>query len=222
MQHPDETIQSHYAASPTITALVNGFNLEIDPSPDIQLFYDKIFNLATAEGIGLDYWARIVGVERNVYITDLGQNFGFFLEGTQDFQPWDQGVFYEPDSVAVGSYKISDTYFKKFILWKALANISTTDCYSMNRLLSLLFEQNIIVTEVGVMQIRITTTQPLEPWQKAVLTQYGMFGKPAGVGFEFYTIETPVIGLVRDGDNYGPLGQAPFYSGSMEADFVGD
>lgn len=216
------TIQSQYAASPTITALVDGVNALIDPRSDIQLFYDNIFNPATAVGIGLDIWARIVGVERNIYLEDLSNNFGFFITGTQEWEPWDQGTFYSPDTVQKGSYKIADDAFRRFIFWKALANISTADCYTMNRLLSKLFDNPVIVTETGVMQIRITTTTPLEDWQKAVLRQYGMFGKPAAVGFEFWTIETPVLGFVRDGQNYMPFGQAPFFSGVMNSDFGGD
>ena len=50
------TIQSQYAASPTITALVEGFNHWIDPRSEIELFFDKVFNPRTAEGIGLDIW----------------------------------------------------------------------------------------------------------------------------------------------------------------------
>lgn len=211
------TIQSQYAASPTITALVDGVNALIDPRSDIQLFYDNIFNPATAVGIGLDIWARIVGVERNIYLEDVAGSFGFFITGTQEWQPWDQGTFYSPDTVQGGTYKIADEAFRQFIFWKALANISTADCYTMNRLLTKLFGFPAAVTEVGVMQIRITTTTPLEPWQRAVILQYGMFGKAAGVGYEFWNIETPVLGFVADGQNYMPFGQAPFFSGVMQS-----
>ena len=67
----------------------------------------------------------------------------------------------------------------------------------------------------------MTVTKPLEDWQKAVLLQYGLYGKPAGVGYEFWTIETPVIGFVIDGQNYMPLGQAPFFSGVMQREIGG-
>ena len=221
MQYPEATVQSQYAASPTIRTLVDGFNTEIDPRPDIQLFFDKIFNPATAQGVGLDYWARIVGVERNIYVEDLSENFGFFITGEQEWQPWDQGVFFEPGTVKRGSYRIDDNAFRRFIFWKALANISTADCYTLNRLLTKLFDSPVIVTETGVMQIRMTVTKPLEDWQKAVLLQYGLYGKPAGVGYEFWTIETPVIGFVIDGQNYMPLGQAPFFSGVMQREMGG-
>lgn len=222
MLYPEATVQSQYAASPTIRALVDGINAQLDPRADIKLFFDMIYNPRTARGVGLDYWARIVGVERNIYVEELGENFGFYITGTQEWEPWDQGVFYEPENVKRGSYRIDDESLRKFIFWKALANISTADCYTLNRLLTKLFDSPVIVTEAGVMQIRITTTRPLEPWQRAVMIQYGMFGKPCGVGYEFWTIETPVLGFVVDGDNYAPLGQAPFFSGTMEQDFGGN
>jgi hypothetical protein len=223
MLYPEETVQSQYAASPTIRALVDGINKELDPRADIKLFYDKIYNPRTAQGVGLDYWARIVGVQRNIYITDLSDTFGFWMSGgTQEWEPWDQGIFYTPEYAQQGSYRIDDGAFRRFIFWKALANISTADCYTLNRLLTKLFDNPVIVTETGVMEIRITTTRPLEDWQKAVMIQYGLFGKPAGVGYEFWTVVTPVLGFVRDGDNYMPLGQAPFFSGVMESDFGGN
>ena len=230
MLYPEETVQSQYAASPTIRALVDGFNKLVDPRDDIQLFFDKYFNLDTAKGFGLDCWARIVGVSRSIWLEKVGKNFGYFttenevpyVENTyKGFMPWDQGVFGEPGADGKGNYLIGDAAFKEFILWKALANISTGDAYTLNRLLSKLMGQSVIVSETGVMQIRITTTSPLENWQKAVMTQYGMFGKPAGVGYDFYTIETPVFGMVEDGDNYGTFGEAPFFNGTATADFVG-
>ena len=221
MIYPEETVQSQYASALTINALVKGVNKQVDPRVDVQLFYDKIFNPATAVGIGLDIWARIVGAERTIYVDELSGNFGFYVTGTQDWEPWDQGTFWSPETAKKGAYKIADDAFRKFIFWKALANISTTDCYTMNRLLTSLFGFPVIVTETGVMEIRITTTSPLEDWQKAVLTQYGMFGKAAAVGYEFWTIETPVLGFVADGENYAPLGQAPFFSGVMQSDFGG-
>ena len=230
MQYPEETVQSQYAASPTIRELVDGFNRAIDPQADIKLFYDKYFNPSTAAGFGLDCWARIVGISRSIWLEKVGKNFGYFTTENETpydpdtykgFEPWDQGVFWEPDQEGKGTYVIGDDAFRQFVFWKALANISTSDAYTLNRLLSQLMGQSVIVSETGVMQIRITTTSPLEDWQKAVLTQYGMFGKPAAVGYDFYCIETPVLGFVEDGDNYGTFGEAPFFNGTAIADFVG-
>lgn len=219
MLYPEATVQSQYAASPTIRALVDGLNERIDPRADIKLFYDDIFNLETAQGAGLDIWARIVGVSRNVEVTDFTETFGFF---GSELNPWDQGIFYEPDNASVGSYKLSDNAFRQFILWKALANISTCDAYTLNRLFSQLLSQNVIIRETGVMVIRLITTKRLEDWQRVILKQYGLFGKPAGVGFEFATIETPALGFVPDGENLQPFGQAPMYNGTIYVEDLGD
>ena len=51
-----EAIQSQYAASVRVLALAEGFQLRLDPTEDIDLFYNKIFNILTAEGPGLDAW----------------------------------------------------------------------------------------------------------------------------------------------------------------------
>lgn len=462
MLDASETVQSQYAASPTIRALVDGFNAGVDPRNDIKLFYDRIFNPATAQGVGLDIWARIVGVERNVYVEEVEKNFGFYINsppvpqtypipsviqalpgygwsagtaynyvdftrkvyvqnvasvdlGTlswssstsgggqqrwytsgltsriaaassnsspanilcakytadsfsnliahvtdmvisentskniqiydsgktsasaadfkasldgvvmyfelatpvetdvawaledivlpvepntslaflnatstavpsvisyeeggetvtdsttayaknvgdvesgvtieqiggasfvddgeiksaavtgigyvvedgrwQDWTPWDQGVFWSPEKANTGLYRIDDNALRQFIFWKALANISTSDCYTLNRLLSKLFNSPVFIEEDGLMHIRVVTTAKLEDWQKAVLAQYGMFGKPAGVGYEFWTIEMPVLGMVTDANNYQPLGQASFFNGVIDKDFGGN
>ena len=47
------TIQSQYACSPKIMALAQGFADLIDPEADLQLFYDKVFNIDTAQGVAL-------------------------------------------------------------------------------------------------------------------------------------------------------------------------
>ena len=166
------------------------------------------------------YLAYSLGEIRSATVTEIDY---VMKEGLwQDWQPWDQGVFYEPGDKNKGQYRIDDKALRKFIFWKALANISTSDCYTLNRLLSKLFNSPVCVEETGVMHIKVTTMAKLEDWQGAILAQYGMFGKPAGVGFEFWSLETPVLGLVPDGDNYRPFGQAPFFNGVIQNDLGGN
>jgi hypothetical protein len=59
-------IQSQYAASVRITALLQSAKDHILPDADITLFYDTIFNVETAQGYGLDVWGNIVGVSRSI------------------------------------------------------------------------------------------------------------------------------------------------------------
>lgn len=166
------------------------------------------------------YYSYSLGEIKSAVINEVGY---VMKDGLwQDWQPWDQGVFYEPGDKNKGLYRIDDKALRKFIFWKALANISTADCYTLNRLLSKLFNFPVCVEETGVMHIKVTTMAKLEDWQAAILAQYGMFGKPAGVGFEFWSVETPVLGLVPDGDTYLPFGQAPFFNGVIQNDLGGN
>ena len=62
------TIQSQYGASPHIIGIVEAAAKQLDPTGDIQTFYDEAFNPLTAHGVGLDIWGRIVGASRYIRI----------------------------------------------------------------------------------------------------------------------------------------------------------
>ena len=74
-----ETVISQYANSPIICRLISNFNESLDPSKDIKLFYDLFWNLETAQGVGLDFWGRVVGISREVIIDDKNQFIGSTL-----------------------------------------------------------------------------------------------------------------------------------------------
>ena len=207
-----QTIQSQYAASPTITGLIENLNAVIDPQSDIALFFRTIFDVSTAEGVGLDIWGQIVGVNRSMNVEQVEECFGF---AGSDLEPFNQGIFYEKD-LAVGVYNLSDDAFRTLILWKAYANIATTDMASLNELLGKLFPTKVIFAlETGVMQIRITSASALEPYERAILRTYGLFMKAAGVGFEWLEVPDIFFGFVKSFE-LAPFGQAPFFNGSIE------
>lgn len=215
MQYPDETIQSQYAASPTITALVTAFNTRIDPSADIQLFYDCIFNVATAQGVGLDWWGRIVGAERNIRVS-TGEWLGFLGSG---LLPFDQGVFYNGEDQE-GIYTLSDDAFRQLIFWKALANISTADVATLNSLLAHMFtDRAVYILETDtVMHVRLVVETHLQPFERAIIENYGVMALGAGVGLEWLEVATPVLGFA--GTGLAPFGQAPFFNGGTIGDYM--
>lgn len=51
-------IQSQYGSSTTIYQILDDFRANIDPSKDMLVFYDNIFNIATANGVGLNHGAK--------------------------------------------------------------------------------------------------------------------------------------------------------------------
>lgn len=59
-------VLSQYSASPTITKLLKDFRDNIDTQADINLFMEKIMNIETAEGAGLDVWGNIVNISRTI------------------------------------------------------------------------------------------------------------------------------------------------------------
>ena len=70
-------IQSQYSASKKILALAAGFQQRIDPHVDVDLFYDTMFNIYTAQGFGLDNWGVILQIGRTIPGPYAGDCFGF-------------------------------------------------------------------------------------------------------------------------------------------------
>ena len=71
------TIASQYANSPILTGIIEGFAGNVDPSALFADFYQRVWNIDTAEGWGLDVWGRIVGVPRAITVTGSGEYFEF-------------------------------------------------------------------------------------------------------------------------------------------------
>ena len=59
-------IQSQYSASTRIISILESCREHILPDADIVSFFDNIFNIETASGVGLDIWGNIIGVSRFV------------------------------------------------------------------------------------------------------------------------------------------------------------
>ena len=179
-------VQSQYAASPRILGLLVRKAALLDPGKDILLWYDGIFNPRTAEGVGLDIWGRIVGIGRMLWMANT-QFFGFAYQNLENF---DQAPFWN-DGLAQGQYPLSDDAYRFLVFYKAAANIGRGDMQSVNRLLSSLFEPahdsgTCCVLEIGPMEIRAIFNWYLTPYEEAVLLQYGLLNRPAGVGFSWY------------------------------------
>lgn len=208
MLQPGETIQSQYAASPAIRALAESARIRIAPDADIDLFYQSIFNIGTAQGVGLDIWGRILGIGRNVDLTDLSEFFGFY---GSDNQPFDQAPFWDGTNQPTGIYTLSDEGYRQLLLWKAMANIAAADAASLNNLLQGLFPgKNVVIYETGVMAIELILYFSLEPWERTILKNYGLIAKGAGVELNWVEIPYPVFGF-NEAD-YEPFDSEPFWS----------
>ena len=179
-------IQSQYSASPRMLALCAAFQDGLDPSRDFDLFHRKIFDVMTAEGVGLDAWGRIVSIGRVITVSD-GSNLA-----------------------------LDDEPYRLLILYKALANISASTPAALNRLLGTLCGTGVgglpsraYVLETAPMVIRWVFEAPLGPIQLAVFEAAGPLARGGGVGWELYAID-PGATFGFDGQLMHPFNQAPF------------
>ena len=181
MENVPQTIISQFGSSPTILALIESFNAAVDPSGDIDNFLTHIWQVDTAQGVFLDnVCGRIVGVARTIPTS--------------------------PVTV------LTDAQFLELILLKALANISRDSSYSINTLLLewMAGRGRAYVNDLGNMEIRYMFEFALAPFEIDIITQSGIFLRPAGVGGWMVTAVLPVFGFSGMTDGAAPFGQAPF------------
>lgn len=178
-------IQSQYSASPIMLALMDGFQKRLDPTDDIDLFYNLVFNIYTAVGWGLDNWGRIVQIGRTIDV-----------DGT--------------------TVTLDDEHYRLLLLYKAMANIASSDIATLNSLLLELKDTGIggftmpaYVLEVDTMVIRWVFEDFLTPLQQAIFKTAGTLARGAGVGWEMYAINPDAV-FGFDGSEMHPFDQAPF------------
>lgn len=179
-------IQSQYAASARIAALARQYQETLDPDVDIALFYEKMINIYTAQGVGLDNWGRILGIGR---------------------------ILEDPDTGA--GLTLADDDYRVLLLYKAMANISASTADAQNRLLGVLVNSGIggfpraaYVLEVDTMVIRWVFEDFLTPVQIAVFRIAGTLARGAGVGWELYAVNPKQVFGFTNG--WQPFNQAPF------------
>ena len=132
-----DTILSQYANSPTITQMLANMQQYLDPTGNIDDFYDDIWNIQTAQGYGLDVWGRIVGVNRILQVSNTAY-FGFIGPSGESGLPFNQGVFYNGEPVT-SNYALTDDAFRVLILTKALFNVCDGSVPAINQILLFLF-----------------------------------------------------------------------------------
>lgn len=145
-------IQSQYGASPTIKQLLNDFREEISPTADIQQFISDVMNINTATGYGLDCWARIVGVQREIIIVGTTAAYPLFGFAWSECNPFNQGVFVTFDDLSSEGKSLvvlGDDNLRNLILFKAMVNITNGSMAALNKIsYALLNTQDFTVSNV--------------------------------------------------------------------------
>lgn len=193
-----------YANSPRLMALTQNLQAYISPDADIDAFYNVMFNVDTAEGVGLDNLGRIVGLVNGRYIVVPASNiFGFNIAPSQPWSPFNQGTFQAMGTGLTQTYALADPAFRVLILAKAMANIVATTAPALNQVLQNLFpgRGNCYVNDLGKMQMRYTFEFPLAPWEISVLTSGIALPRPAGVDATVLTYQRgSTFGFAEAGD----------------------
>jgi hypothetical protein len=215
MENVEQTIISQFCNSPTLVQLIKNFDQYIDPSVNIDAFYDNVWNIDSAVGKGLDIWGKIVGLDngRLLKIASAEIDFGFSEAGTASATTFGSGVFYSGVPVSQ-NYYLSDDAFRTLILVKALANISDGSAPSINRLLQNLFagRGRAYVNDLGNMQMRFTFEFYLQPFELAIMTNSGVLPRTTGV---LATVVQIPQGSTFGFSEAGTLSAAPFGSGTF-------
>ena len=194
----DAVIQSQYGDSPHIKGVIRGYYDYISPQKDIDLIYDKMINIYTAEGYGLDVWGRIVNIDREFVAVDeqydyLGfDNTPYNMDRIETFN---QAPFYK---VVNGRIRLEDNAYRTYILIKALINISNVSLNSLNYIFSQLFpDTDIKVLHANTMILRLLVIGAISQAQIGAIKNIEWL--PAGVGLQFYHIITPTFGFRGSG-----------------------
>lgn len=204
------TIQSQYACSPKIMALAQGFADLIDPEADLQLFYDKVFNIDTAQGVGLDIWGRIIGLPRTAeMVTKHGvKYFGFGSKAAPNATGFDNDPFYHGAEQV--KFELSDEAYRLFLKTKAMANISTGSLADLNRMLQeLLPGREVAITRTGPMRLKLVCSGELTDYERNMLLQGDLPPIPSGVTLEVELNDAKYFGF--NSDSNAPFGQGPLY-----------
>ena len=178
------TIIAQYANSPIIDAIITSFNAAMNMPALIDNWYDMIWNVASAQGYGLDVWGRIVGVTRALSLPGAVDYVGFEEAASwTGFGPaGGQGIFYSGGGLTT-NYNLSDDDFRTLILAKAAGNISDCSIPSVNSILLALFPGKVSYVQDNLnMTLDYVFDWVPSAVQLAILGQSNVLPNPCGVG----------------------------------------
>lgn len=195
----EETIQSQYAASPHLKALVTAFWDCLNPAADIQSIYDNMVNLDTAYGFGLDVWGRIVAIGREYASADTTLPYWGYEapQGVTNDRAKNYGnaPFFKK---VTGNVRLSDDAYRLYILMKAMINIGDSSLAMINRVIKMLLpDADIKVIHIDTMVLRLVIQSQIPQTARDMLLNLPWL--PAGVGLEIYQVITPTWGLEGSG-----------------------
>lgn len=175
------TVISQYANSPRLDALIENINSSIDPTVNVDAFFDNMFNIDTATGYGLDVWGRILGVERTLSVAFDDEYLGMNEAQPGSF-PFGQAPFFNGQQLT-NNFDLTDSAYRVLLLAKALFNITDGSILSINTILLLLFPArgNCYVVDNLDMTMAYKFEFALTSVELAIVGQSDVLPRPSGV-----------------------------------------
>lgn len=199
--NPDLTVIAQYANSPTLLNIIHSFSLDIKGCEFYNDFYNKIWNINTANDYGLNIWGTIVGVNRTVkkltgFFWGYNEETIFLARPYHDITGSNDNLTEEEVRTEIGTFRdfqdleenitFDEENFRKLILAKAHANISNYTISDLNNILMYLFGDTSKGHEVYVrdnlnMTMTIVFNWVPSTFEVAIVLNAGILFKPAGV-----------------------------------------
>lgn len=202
-EEPQEYIISQYANSPHICGILDNFRKTIMADGDIGVFYKNIMDIDTANGKGLNVLGNIVNISRTVEMSYRGKRQRFTL---------------------------NDEQYRRMILYRALANITDSSGYNINKMMDVLFNGSVdtpmVLTIIHEqkrddgayynsypMHVRWVINNKLSDMDLALFQLGGTLCLGAGVGWILVAVnQRETFGFL--GSNLQPFNQGHFWDGS--------
>lgn len=159
------TLVSQYSNAQRLKKLAIFLHKHLDDEDAVQALFKEVFDVETAQGIFLDYWGAIVGVNRSI-LDDDGKTI-----------------------------TLEDNIYRELIMFRAAMNISQATILRINELLTDLFGIPIAVVDGGDMTMRIFLDEAVEGDLLALIKFYGYTLKPAGVGYDIVMMYEGTFGF---------------------------
>lgn len=176
-----DTVQKQFGSSTRLLQMISDFNQYIDPTVNLDAFYNNIWNVETATGYGLDVWGRIVGVTR---VLQVGTTVNLGATGPAGTSGDSMNVapFYSGGPTTT-NYSLTDDAFRQLIYAKALFNISNGSTQAINNILMLLFGssgQCWVIDNLNMSMVYHFAFTPT-PVQLAIISQSNVLPRPSGI-----------------------------------------
>lgn len=217
------TVMKQFSNSETLLQLLDSFDQWVDLTKFTADFLAYVWNLETAQGFGLDILGRILGRSRYIQVAQTpDDNFGFNINATPGTQwkPWNQAPFFGGQAAGTVAFALDDTYYRKLLQVKAAANIASSDCGSINKLMMAMFGDR------GKCYVGYDIDHPMNigyhfeftptPVEQSII-ESGLFPQPAGTnGYFIYGDIIGFFGFAGANTGANPQfvtgwSQAPFY-----------